>query len=53
MMVVQDLAKKVMIENSRWPSCPIMVKTFKQLLFQNHLADLADILHEAYRHLPI
>ena len=46
MMVIQDLAKKVMIRNSRWPSCPYIVKTFNRLL-QNHWADLADILQEA------
>ena len=27
-------------------------KTFKQLLLQNHQADMADILHEAYEALP-
>ena len=47
-MVLQNLAKKVMIRNSRWPSCPYMVKEFKQLLFQNQWANLADILQEAY-----
>ena len=46
-MVIQDLAIKVMIRNSRWPSF-ILVKTIQMLLLQNHWADLADILHEAY-----
>ena len=55
MLLIQNLAKKIMIRNSRWPSCPYMVymvKIFKRLLLQNHQADLADILHEAYGALP-
>ena len=28
-MVIQNLAKKVMIRNSRWPPCPYVIKTFK------------------------
>ena len=40
--------KKVMIRNSRWLSCPYMVKTFKRRLLQNHHANLADILQEAH-----
>ena len=31
-MVGQNLAKKIMIRNSRWLTCPYMVKTFKRLL---------------------
>ena len=42
------LAKKVMIRNSRWPPCQNMVKTIQRLLLQDHWADLADILPEAY-----
>ena len=27
MLVVQNLAKKIIFRNSRWPPCPYMVKT--------------------------
>ena len=47
-MVLQNLAKKVMIRNSRWPPCPYIVKAFKRLLFQNQHTDMADILRKAY-----
>ena len=48
MMVLQNLAEKVRIRNSRWPPCPYMVKPFKRLLLQNYWADMADILQKAY-----
>ena len=47
-IVIQNLANKVMIQNSRWPPCLYMEKAFKWLLLQNCWANLADILHEAY-----
>ena len=47
-MVIQDLAEKVMIKNSRWPSCPYIIKTIETTSSPEPLADLANILHEAH-----
>ena len=36
-MVIQDLAKRAMIRNSRWPSYPYMVKKHSNDLFSRLL----------------
>ena len=52
MIVIQNLVKKIMIRNSRWPHTHIWYKTFKRLLPKNQWADLADVLPEAYGTFP-
>ena len=47
MMVIQDLAKRSMIQNSSLPSCPYMVKTI-QTTSPEPLEQFVDILHEAH-----
>ena len=52
MIVIQNLAKKGHDSKFKVATMPIYVKTFKQLLFQNHWADFANNLHEAYGATP-
>ena len=53
MMVIQDLAKKGMIQNSSLPSCLYMVKFIQMTSSPEPLGQYVDILHEAYGDLPI
>ena len=52
MMVIQNLAKKVMIRDKDGRHAYISYKPFKRLLFQNHQADMADILQETLKAPP-
>ena len=48
-MVILNLDKKGYYTKFKMAVVPIYgKKTFKRLLLQKHLGDLADILHEAY-----
>ena len=47
-MVIQDLAKRAMIQIQDGRHAHIWWKQLKGLLLQNHWVDLADILHAAY-----
>ena len=40
MLVVQNLAKKIIFRNSRWPPCPYMVKTVQTTSFPEPLCQL-------------
>ena len=51
-MVVQDFAKKDDDLKFKIGVMSIYDKNIQTLLLQNHRADLADILHEAYGALP-
>ena len=48
MMMLQFLAKTVMIGNSRWPPCPYMVKIILTTSLPVPPGRLIYILHEAY-----
>ena len=52
-MVIQDLAKRAMIQIQDGRHAHIWWKQFKELLLQNYWADFADILHAAYGAAPL
>ena len=41
------IAKMVAVHWPRWPPCPYMIKTFKNLLFQNRACLVAESLHKS------
>ena len=43
----QKIAKIVAVRRPRWPPCPYMVKTFKNLLLQNRECLGAESLHKS------
>ena len=43
----QKIAKMVAVGRPRWPPCPYMVKTFKNLLLQNRECLRAESLHKS------
>ena len=43
----RKIAKMVAVRRPRWPPCPYMVKTFKNLLLHNRRCLGAESLHES------
>ena len=43
----RKIAKTVLVRRLRWPPCPYMVKTFKNLLLHKRGCLVAESLHES------